>query len=158
MTRRIAPAGLAAAALALGCSGATPAPHGAPVLIAVYWVAGGSRDVVWSPPGVPDPGVVARAPAFASEVDFVFNRRLDGNRIEDTVTVDGVPMSRSKANPPITATWPDADHVMTDPPFAMQVFYNSAGIYGATTSYVFARPGPEGFPSRTAVTFNFDKA
>src|SRR4051812_23394227 len=106
MTRRIAQAVLVAGALALGCSGVPPAPHGAPVLIAVYWVAGGSRYLVSSPSGPTDPALIARAPAYASEVDFVFNRRLDGVRIEDTVTVDGVATPRSKPDPPITASWP----------------------------------------------------
>jgi hypothetical protein len=158
MTRRIARAGVAALALGLGCSSAPPAPHGVPVLLAVYWIANGARFVVWSPPDMPDPELVTSAPAPASEVDFVFNRRLAGDRIEDTVTVNGMPTPQSKANPPVTASWPDAAHVMSDPPFAMQVFYNSSAIYGGTTSYVFARPGEAGFPSGTTVTFNLDRA
>ena len=45
----------------------------------------------------------------------------DGERIEDTVNDQPVP----KANPPITVSWPDMDTVMSVPPFAADVLYNS---------------------------------
>src|SRR5262245_2334812 len=109
---------LALLACAVGCNNSGPAaPHGAPVLLKVYWIAGSSRFTVWSPPDAPDPMQVAAAPPYASEVHFVFDRRLDGARIEDTVTTNGVAMPRSKAVPPITASWSRQATFMSDPPF-----------------------------------------
>jgi hypothetical protein len=144
-------AGLAAPS----CGGSSSEPHGSPVLLKVYWTAGNTRSTVWSRD--PDPSLVATAPALATELDLVFDRRLDGDRIEDTVTVNGVQTTQPKANPPVTMTWPDFAQVMSDPPFAMQVYYNSAPFFGGTTSYVFARPTTPGFPSATTVSLQLDK-
>jgi len=150
------PAVLLAMGAAAACSKPVQAPHGAPALIKVYWIAGGTSYLVWSPSGAPDPAQVADAPALASEIDFVFNRRLDGNRIEDTVIQDGVSVERSKATPPITVT--GFDPQSTSPPFRLDVLYNSAGIFGNDTSYVLARPQVPGFPSAAAVTFQLDRS
>jgi hypothetical protein len=146
--RMLAPALLAATAAA-ACSGGPTAPHGAPSLISVSWVLGsGARAVVWSPPASPDPTQVSTVPPFTTEVDFVFDRRLDGNRIEDTVVVDGMTTTRAKAVPPIT----------TDPATDLEVLYNSSPIFGGVTSYAIVHPMPGGFPSSSTVTFTLDRS
>ena len=82
----------------------------------------------------------------------MFDRSLDGARIEDTVDDMEVP----KANPPISAGWPDSDTVMSDPPFSAAVLYNSLPDWGPDTTYAFLTPRPAGFPAATAVTFTLD--
>jgi hypothetical protein len=94
-------------------------------------------------------------PPFTAQVDFVFNRRLDGDRIEDTVQVDGGTVTRPKASPPVTVELP-ATVAAAPPP--LDVVYNSQGIYGVETSYVIARPHPAGFPAGATVTFHLDRA
>jgi hypothetical protein len=143
-----------AALVAAACSSTTPQPHGAPVLIGVYWSVGGSRYLAWSPDAT-DPALVAPVPPYVSEIDFVFNRRLDGSRIEDQVTVDGVTMSLTKTPPPITVDLPQAGAGAAT---TLEVLYNSLAVYGDMSSYAFARPHPAGLPSRTAVTFHLDRA
>jgi hypothetical protein len=145
-------AGLAGAS----CGSSSSEPHGSPVLLKVYWIVSSARTTVWSRD--PDPSLVATAPPLASEIDLVFDRRLDGNRIEDTVTVNGVETTKPKANPPVTVTWPDFTHVISDPPFAVQVYYSSTPLFGGSTSYVFVRPMTPGFPSATTVTLQLDKS
>jgi hypothetical protein len=134
----------------LGCSKAAEAPHGSPVLLEVLCEVEGFTHRVWSRD--PDAGVAATISAGTSKVDFVFDRRLDGARIEDTV--DGQPTP--KANPPITVSWPDMAATNGDPPFAADVFYNSLSTFGPGTSYAFVRPQIAGFPSATAITFVLD--
>jgi hypothetical protein len=133
---------LAAAALLLGCSSSPQEPHGSPVLIAVYWAAGGNRALVYE--SDPDAAVADSVPAAATEVDFVFDRRLDGSRVEG-------------ASPPIAVSWPDSAGIMSDPPFGADAFYNSASVFGGQSAYVFLRPHLPGFPSGTTVTFQLDK-
>ena len=70
----------------------------------------------------------------------MFDRLLDGNRIEDTVTQNGMQTTVPKAMPPITVTWPDAATAMSTPPFADQVLYNSEPFYGPATAYVLLQP------------------
>ena len=134
----------------LGCSKGAEAPHGSPVLLEVLCEVEGFTQRVWSRD--PDAGVPATVSAATSKVDFVFDRRLDGARIEDTI--DGKPTP--KANPPITVSWPDMAATNGDPPFAADVFYNSLSTFGAGTSYAFVRPQIVGFPSATAITFSLD--
>lgn len=98
-----------------------------------------------------------QAPAGGQEVDFVFDRLLDGTRIEDVVTQNGVETTVPKATPPITASWPDAATVMSVPPFSDQVRYNSEPFYGAATSYVLLQPARVGFPSSDTITFALDQ-
>jgi len=92
------------------------------------------------------------ASASPSKIDFVFDRRLDGARIEDNVNGNPVP----KANPPITVAWPDMATTMATPPFVADVFYNSLPTFGPSTTYAFVRPRVPGFPSATEVTFSLD--
>ena len=100
----------------------------------------------------------ASVPGDASRIHFVFDRRLDGARIEETV--DGGAVSRQP--PAITVTWPDSDTVMSAPPFAVDAFYNSApprsAPFGLGTTDVFLRPHAIGLPSATTVSFVLDKA
>ena len=138
-------------ALLLGCSSGSQEPHGSPVLVAVYWTSGGTRTLVYE--SDPDAAVADSVPAAAGEVDFVFDRRLDGTRVEGSDGGTTVP----KANPPITVSWPDAATIMSNPPFGADVFYNSASLFGGQSSYVFLRPRVPGFPSGTSVTFHLDK-
>jgi hypothetical protein len=133
------------------CSSGTPTPAGAPVLTKVYWSTGGAQLLVWSLEA--DPALMSPVPPYASEVDFVFDRRLDGTRIEDIVTVNGVTTATPKSPPSVRASWPDMSTVMSDPPFDLVISYNSAPTFGGLSSFVFARPADPGFPADTTVTF-----
>jgi hypothetical protein len=140
------------AVLGSACSsGPTPPEHGSPVLTKVFWVAGGAPVVAWSP--TPDPFLVSPVPPFATEIDFVFDRRLDGDLIEDTVIVDGNMVTRPKAMPPIEVLWPGMADRPGNPPLELRVAYNAVGRFGDDTSYVFAKPIPPGFPSSETLTF-----
>jgi hypothetical protein len=140
---------LAAGIFGAACS--SDQPQGSPVLVQVFWIAFGQQTLVWTLAS--DPRLVAAAPAAGREIDFVFDRRLDGNRIEDTVTSNGVEMTVPKANPPITVDWAGLSPTM----FGDQVLYNSEPVYGGTTSYVLLQPSQVGFPAAGTVTFSFDK-
>ena len=141
---------LAAGLVGAACSSDSE-PHGSPVLVQVFWIASGQGTLVWTL--APDPNLAATAPAAGQQVNFVFDRRLDGNRIEDTVTVGGVQMTAPKASPPITVGWPD----FSSATFGDQVLYNSEPIYGRTSAYVLLQPTQVGFPSADTVTFSLDK-
>jgi hypothetical protein len=143
---------LAAGLTAAACS-SDGEPHGSPVLLSVQWISGGAKAQVWPPPQT---GIV-QAPAAAQEVDFVFDRLLDGTRIEDVVTQNGVETTVPKATPPVTTSWPDAATAMSAPPFSDQVRYNSEPYYGGATAYVLLQPAVVGFPSSDTITFSLDK-
>ena len=135
----------------LGCSKAAEAPHGSPVLLEVLCEVEGFTQRVWSRD--PDAGLPATVSPATSKVDFVFDRRLDGARIEDTI--DGEPTP--KANPPITVSWPDMadDQWRSDrsPPTSSTTACRPSA---PGTSYAFVRPQIAGFPSATAITFVLD--
>jgi len=141
---------LAAGLVGAACS-SNAEPHGSPILIQVFWIASGQKTLVWTVGA--DPPVSAIVPAAGEEIDFVFDRRLDGNRIEDTVTTGGVEMTVAKAMPPITVTWPG----FSPATFSDQVLYNSVPVYGGATAYVFLQPSQVGFPASDTVTFSLDK-
>jgi hypothetical protein len=141
---------IAATIAALGCRKGPEAPHGAPALIAVLWEVKGVPTRVWSRDA--DAAVAPVVPPQGTRVDFVFDHSLDGARVEDTI--DG--MEVPKANPPISAGWPDSDTVMSDPPFSTAVLYNSLPDWGPGTTYAFLTPRPAGFPAATAITFTLD--
>jgi hypothetical protein len=152
---------LAAAALWLaGCSSDPQEPHGSPVLLEIDWVATTGRTIIYAAGS--DAATSALLPGAAGEIDFVFDRRLDGTRIEDVVGDKTQP----KAIPPITVTWTgmgDAADAGTDAGvaggFSYQVFYSStplASAPSAFSSYVYLRPRIPGFPSSTPVTFHLD--
>ncbi len=144
---------LAAAACALGAACSSPTElHGSPILTQVYWIAGGQQLLAWSLEK--DVTMVSPVPPFASEVDFVFDRRLDGSRIEDSVTVGGVATTRPKDPPAVRVTWPDMATMMSAPPFHAAVDYNSLPRYGGVSSYVYAHPDVPGFPSSETLTFD----
>src|ERR1700690_310205 len=138
--RRSAALLLAAGLVGAACSSAGE-PHGSPVLIQVFWIASGERALVWTL--APDPSLATVATPAGQEVDFVFDRRLDGNRIEDSVP---------KSDPPITVGWPRSHAT-----FANQVLYNSEPIYGGTSAYVLLQPARVGFPAADTVTFSLDR-
>jgi hypothetical protein len=139
------------AIVACSCRKQADQPHGSPTLLEVLWEVDGVPTLVWSLDA--DAGVAPVAPAGGTKVDFVFDRRLDGARVEDTVDDNPVP----KANPPITVSWPGImDTTMSDPPFVGDVFYNSLGEFGTGTTYAFVHPSIPGFPSATAITFMLD--
>jgi len=139
---------------ALGAACGSPSePHGSPVLTRVYWSASGTQQIVWSAPNDPVPLATSVSP-FADEVDFVFDRRLDGSRIEDIVTMNGVPVPVPKTPAAIGATWPDIAQRMSDPPFQLVVDYNSVPLFGDQSAYVLARPERPGFPSGDTITFD----
>jgi hypothetical protein len=136
---------------ALGCGKETEEPRGSPILKSVTWQAeDGTPKTVWSRDA--DAAVAAVVPASGSRIDFVFDGKLDGARIEDTVGGSPVP----KANPPITVGWPDMATVMSNPAFAVDVFYNSLPANGKGTTTAFVQTHAPGFPSATAVTFVLD--
>jgi hypothetical protein len=136
---------------ALGCRKESEEPHGSPILKLVTWqVEGGAARTVWSRDA--DAEATAVVPAAGSKIDFVFDGKLDGARIEDTVGGSPVP----KANPPITVGWPAMDTVMSSPAFAVDVFYNSLPTHGHGTTTAFVQTHAAGFPSATAVTFLLD--
>ncbi len=145
---------LLAAGLGAACSSASSEPHGSPVLLGAFWLSAGAKTQIWtvSDPSLPPVGVTAAG----QEVDFVFDRLLDGNRIEDTVSVNGMQTTVPTAISPITVTWPDAATAMSTPPFGDQVLYNSEPFYGAYTSYVLLKPLAVGFPSADTITFTLD--
>ena len=149
---RLGPLLLLAAGLTAACS-SSQEPHGSPVLLSVQWIAGGQRTQVWTPT---ETGTV-QASAAGQEVDFVFDRLLDGTRIEDVVTQNGIETTVPKATPPITTSWPDAATVMSTPPFSDQVRYNSEPFYGPATAYVLLQPAVVGFPSSDTITFSLDQ-
>jgi hypothetical protein len=148
--RRSAALLIAAGLIGAACSSDSE-PHGSPVLTQVYWVAAGKGTLVWTLD--PNPSLAATAPPAGQQVDFVFDRRLDGNRIEDTVTVGGVEMTVPKASPPITVGWPD----FSPTTFGDQVQYNPEPFYGGISAYVLLQPTQVGFPSADTVTFSLDK-
>jgi hypothetical protein len=141
-----------AAGLAAGCS-SPQEPHGSPVLLNVYWIVDGQPTQVWSRSST---GLV-QVPPGAQEIDFVFDRLLDGNRIEDTVVQNGMQITVPKATPPVTVSWPDEATAMSAPPFADSVRYNSVPLYGGATAFVLLQPAAVGFPSSDTVTFALDK-
>jgi hypothetical protein len=142
---------LLAAGLTAACS-SDAEPHGSPVLLSVQWISAGGKTQIW----IPNATGIVQAPAAGKEVDFVFDRLLDGNRIEDTVTQNGMQTTVPKAMPPITVSWSDAATAMSTPPFSDQVLYNSEPFYGAATSYVLFKPTVAGFPASDTVTFTLD--
>jgi hypothetical protein len=87
----------------------------------------------------------------------VFDRLLDGSRIEDVVTQNGVETTVPKATPPVTTSWPDSATAMSTPPFSDEVRYNSEPNYGPATAYVLLQPAVIGFPSSDTITFTLDK-
>jgi hypothetical protein len=145
---------LLAAGLAAAACSSDGEPHGSPVLLSVQWIAGGTTTQVWTPT---ETGIVQARPA-GQEVDFVFDRLLDGNRIEDVVTQNDVETTVPTSTPPITTSWPDAATAMSTPPFSDQVRYNSEPYYGPATAYVLLQPAAVGFPSADTITFSLDKA
>jgi hypothetical protein len=144
---------LAAVSIWGACSGDAE-PHGSPVLIEVSWIAAGKPTLVWTLN--PNPSLATVAPPAGQEVDFVFDRRLDGNRIEDTVADGGDEMTVAKPNPPISVSWSGAS-ATTDPAFSDRVLYNSEPVYGGITAYAFLQPALVGFPAASTVTFSLDK-
>jgi hypothetical protein len=143
-----------AAACALGgaCSSSPAEPHGSPVLTQIYWIAGGVQSLAWSLDK--DPTITSPLPPNGSEIDFVFDRRLDGAKIEDLVTMNGVTVAVPKEPAAVHVTWPNMGTVMSDPPFHITVDYNSVPRYGGVSSYIYARPDEPGFPSSTTVTLD----
>jgi hypothetical protein len=121
------------------------------VLTQVFWDVGGQQLLVWS--FDQNPAIVSPVPPFASQVDFVFDRRLDGSKIEDIVTVNGVTMARPKDMPAVHVKWPDMGTAMSDPPFHIVVDYDSSPRFGGVSSYIFARPDVPGFPASDTLSF-----
>jgi hypothetical protein len=139
----------AACALGAACSSQSGI-HGSPVLTQVYWVAGGQQVLAWS--FDPSAALVSPLSPFGGELDFVFDRRLDGTKIEEIVTVNGVQATRPKDPPAVRVTWPDMTTAMSDPPFHLNVDYNSVPTFGGMSSYVFAHPDVPGFPASETLT------
>ncbi|HVZ73951.1 MAG TPA: hypothetical protein VHJ20_16340 [Polyangia bacterium] len=137
----------------LAACGGTPAPHGSPVLLEVYWTSGSMTSLVWATDNTP--GVASSAPPYVDEVDFVFDRRIDGSLVEDIYDDNGTTMTRPKSNPPVTVSWKER---AADGPYPMTVQYNSVPSYGGNTSYVYGRFAPAGVRAGDVVTFTLDRA
>jgi hypothetical protein len=141
-----------AAASVLGASCSSPTtPQGSPILTQVYWIAGGAQFLAWSYDQ--NPNMAAPVPPLASEIDFVFDRRLDGNKLEEISTVNGAIVTTPRQPSSVSVTWPG---MTATSDFQMTVDYNSVARFGGISSFVFARPSPPGFPSSTLVTFKLD--
>lgn len=123
-----------------GCGNS--APHGPPVLQQVYWEThGGVQTLVW--PSIPaDSGAANGVVPAATQFDLVLDRVIDGSKVEDTVTVNGVSHQQPTAVAPVIATWQGMG-APTDPEFFLSVWYNSVHLpvvgVGTSTSYVYGR-------------------
>jgi hypothetical protein len=150
----------------LGCNG-NQAPHGSPVLLKVYWAMATAqcRDannsptnqcVAWSRDD--DSTKLATVPPAPTQFNLVFDRVMDGGKIEDTVVVNGVSRQQPKPQPPVTVTWPDMAAAVSDPPFSIGIWYNSVhlAVAAAGTAYVYGREVPA-YPSNTPLTIALDK-
>jgi hypothetical protein len=150
-------AGLCLAA-GLGCSQEASVDVGGrgPVLLKMYWSGrqvGDGRAVVWSADN--DPALKTGVTPAPFEFELVFDKRLDGDEIEDTVVQGGVVYTVPKQMPLVTVTW-DA---MPDNLRPLTVAYNSLTLAGAPaqSTYVFGR-ADHGYPSSTALTFHLDQS
>ncbi len=130
---------LAAALAGAACSGSS-GPSTPPTLIEVDWVTGGDHMVVWSSTR-PD-GLRPIVPAAVQEVDFVFDQRLDGSKVEAAATsaIQVAPAADAGVQP------------SSDP-----LQYNSVPFYGGMSSFVFLRPSSGGYPCDATVTFALDR-
>jgi hypothetical protein len=89
------------------------------------------------------------------EFDLIFDRRLDGDKIEETFVQDGQTLTRPRPDPPVTVDWPQM--AAGDSAFSVAISYNSLRLSGlpASSTYVFGRSAL-GYPSGTALTFHLD--
>jgi hypothetical protein len=194
--------GLVAVAAGAGC-GSSEAPHGAPVLESVYWEligAGAGADCVVLPSdagdadsdagdalgigdGVPKnqclvwskdaPGKIGTVPPAAAQFNLVFDRVLDGAKIEDTITDGGItrqyPKLSSTGVNVSPVTW-DLDPDGASPKFSLVVWYNSLSLpfTAVGSAYIYGRarsddqpadaPNPTlTFPPSNTVTLTLDK-
>jgi hypothetical protein len=145
---------LSTGVIAAGCGG-NQAPHGSPILLKAYWQIRNQQIQFW--PVAPDGGSAAPVPPGASQFNLVFDRVLDGSKIEDTIVINGITGPTAKKAPleelPLTVSWPDMGSAAIDPPFNLSVWYNSIPLAGeaAGTAYVYGRETPS-YPSSTALT------
>src|SRR5260370_18909302 len=105
---RLALAAVMWSAAADGCKGNDPNDVSAsgPVLLKMYWTGrheSDGRAVVWSLNDDANLKTVVTAAPF--EFELIFDRRLDGDKIEDTVVQGGVTYTIPKLVPPVTVTW-----------------------------------------------------
>lgn len=154
---------------ALGAAGGcgNSVPHGPPVLQQVYWEThGGVQTLVWSSIAA-DAGVAKTVVPAATQFDLVFDRVIDGSKVEDTVTVNGVSHQQPTSVAPVMATWPSMG-AATDPGFYLSVWYNSVRLPPApvSSSYVYGRQTasdpfaasqavatkPSSYPSNTTIS------
>jgi hypothetical protein len=155
---------------ALGAAGGcgNSAPHGPPVLQQDYWEThGGVQTLVWSSIAA-DAGITNLVAPAATQFDLVFDRVIDGSKVEDTVTVNGVSHQQPKMVPPVKVSWPGMDPGSTDPGFYLSVWYNSVRLPPApvNSSYVYGRQTasnpfagsqavatkPSSYPSNTTIS------
>jgi len=156
-----------------GCGNS--APHGPPVLQQVYWeTRGGVQTLAWT--SVPaDAEVATLVSPAATQFDLVLDRVIDGSKIEDTVTVNGISTQHSKPTgmppaaltmgmSPVVVTWPDMETALAKlqaelpvQPYSLAVWYNSIHfpIAPANTAYVYGRELPS-YPSNTAISICID--
>ena len=162
----IAMLGVLGALSAGGCSDS--APHGPPVLLQVYWESrGGVQTLVWSKDPTDSAVTTDHLPPAATQFDLVFDRVIDGSKIEDTVIVNGVSTQVPKATPPVSVSWPDmldANQQVVEPAgqnYGLTVWYNSVHLsapgVAANTTYVYGREVPS-YPSNTTLSINIPAA
>ncbi len=147
--------GSAALAVGVGCGG-NSAPHGPPVLLGVFWEVNGDECPVWSPGD--DGGMFGAVPPSPTQFNLVFDRVIDGSKIEDTVTINGVSRQQPKAMPPVSVSWPSpAMNPPSGPAFNLAVWYNSIHLATAdvNTSYVYGRATPS-YPSDASISITID--
>jgi len=132
---------LVAACAAMGGCSSSSGPQTPPALLKVLWIAAGQRTPVWTNTQL-DAGA-ALAPPAVQQVDFVFDQRLNGTKVENAAT------------PAVSVSWPEQT---ADATFPAMVLYNSEPFYGGGSSYAFLRPASVGVPSDDTITFTLDPA
>ena len=97
-------------------------------------------------------------PPSPTQFNLVFDRVIDGSKIEDTVTTNGVSRQQPMAMSPVTVSWPvPAMNPPLGPAFNLAVWYNSIHLATAdpSTSYVYGRATPS-YPSSASISIAID--
>jgi len=154
-----------------GCGSSDP-PHGSPLLLNVYWevatvASSGSSGIdltaVWTK-GVDAGDVLPVVSPGPRRFDLIFDKVLDGSKIEDTIDGGGGQVSKTM-NLPVTVSWPGSDAAPDGgmaTPYKLSVWYNSIPlslpnhVEASGTSYVFAQETPS-FPAGTTLNIHIDK-
>jgi hypothetical protein len=151
-----------------GCGNSNTTPPGSPVLQGVYWMQLGQATMVsqvWSADGG---GTTAPMVAAPQQFDLLFDRPIDGTRVEYT---DGS-MQGPVAKAPVSVKLANGDDLPpSNPPFQLSVWYSSTPPAfvspSSGTAYVYGRQAPAqpedgfsetpGYPSGSTLQILIDK-